>query len=105
VLKNGNDLSADLARKRLRAASFSLRLCISFNVRGDWRTARAFVFLGLALIPSEVTMYPRNFPSSTPKEHFFGFGDGTRKFNIGIKKALILESHHRFYLTSMFGSG
>nr|GFC96140.1 hypothetical protein [Tanacetum cinerariifolium] len=73
VLKNGRDLSTDLARKRLRAASFPLKLCIFFSVRGDWRSAKSLVFLGLALIPFDVTIYPRNFPSSTTKEHFFGF--------------------------------
>ncbi|MFS7968985.1 hypothetical protein Hanom_Chr09g00803861 [Helianthus anomalus] len=33
----------------------------------------AVIFSGLALKPSRVTTTPRNFPSSTPKEHFFGF--------------------------------
>ncbi|GJV34521.1 hypothetical protein Tco_1394921 [Tanacetum coccineum] len=73
VLKNGKARSADLERKRFNAASFPLKLCISFNVLGDCISATAYVFLGFALIPSEVNMYPRNFPSSTPNEHFLGF--------------------------------
>ncbi|GJW29638.1 hypothetical protein Tco_0046513, partial [Tanacetum coccineum] len=32
ALKNSKDLSAPFKRNRLNAASFSLRLCISFNV-------------------------------------------------------------------------
>ncbi|GJY77721.1 hypothetical protein Tco_0483522 [Tanacetum coccineum] len=40
---------------------------------GDVRFDMAFVFLGFALIPSDVTCYPKNLPSSTPNEHFLGF--------------------------------
>ncbi|GJV14548.1 hypothetical protein Tco_1359871 [Tanacetum coccineum] len=56
ALKKGKDLLVDFTRNRLRAASFPLRLYISFNVRGDYRSTRALVFLGFSQIPSEVTL-------------------------------------------------
>ncbi|GKE78824.1 hypothetical protein Tco_1544944 [Tanacetum coccineum] len=67
------DRSADLDKKHFKAASFPLRLCISLRVFGDYISDTAFVFLGFALMPLDVTIYPKNFPSATPKEHFLGF--------------------------------
>ncbi|GJZ06141.1 cysteine-rich receptor-like protein kinase 8 [Tanacetum coccineum] len=56
VLKKGRDLSVDFARNLFRSASFSARLCVSFSVRGDYRSARTLVFLRFTRIPSEVTI-------------------------------------------------
>jgi hypothetical protein len=72
VLKNGSDRSAPFDKNLLKAASFPLRLCTSFNVFGDCRSVIAFTFEGFALIPCFVIKCPRNYPSSTPNEHFFG---------------------------------
>nr|GEX88327.1 reverse transcriptase domain-containing protein [Tanacetum cinerariifolium] len=72
-LKNGKDLLANRDKNIFNVAKFPLRLCISFKVRGDCISTIALVFFGLARIPSEVTMYPRNFPSSTSNEYFLGF--------------------------------
>ncbi|GKC34833.1 hypothetical protein Tco_1047217 [Tanacetum coccineum] len=73
TLKKGRDLSAPFDMKRLRAAIFSLRLYISLNVFGCSTSVIAFTFEGLARIPCLVMRCPKNGPSSTPKEHFFGF--------------------------------
>ncbi|GKC72579.1 hypothetical protein Tco_1118462 [Tanacetum coccineum] len=56
MLKKGRDLSVDFAGNRFKAVSFSAKLYISFNVRGDYRSARTLVFLGLARIPSASTL-------------------------------------------------
>nr|GFB00329.1 hypothetical protein [Tanacetum cinerariifolium] len=42
-------------------------------VLGDCISAMYLVFAGLARMPSKVTIYPKNFPSVTSNEHFFGF--------------------------------
>ncbi|GJS96698.1 hypothetical protein Tco_0803666 [Tanacetum coccineum] len=72
ISKKGRDHLADLDKKRLRAARFPHRDCICLRVLGEGMSMTAFVFSGLAFIPSEVTMYPKNFPSCIPNEHFFG---------------------------------
>ncbi|GJT63911.1 hypothetical protein Tco_1015391 [Tanacetum coccineum] len=73
VSKKGNDFSADRERKRFSAANCPARLYISPQALGDCISAMSLVFAGLARMPSEVTMYPKNFPSVTLNEHFFGF--------------------------------
>ncbi|GKC93854.1 hypothetical protein Tco_1159296, partial [Tanacetum coccineum] len=73
TLKNGSDLSVPFDRKWLRAAIFPLRLCTSLSVFGCSTSVMAFTFEGLARIPFLVMRCPKNGPSSTPKEHFFGF--------------------------------
>src|ERR1044071_5501265 len=72
VLKKGKDLSADLGKKRFKAAILPLRLCTSFFVVGDFMSRTAWTLLGFALMLCFPTMWPRNFPSSNPKEHLTG---------------------------------
>nr|GEV94406.1 reverse transcriptase domain-containing protein [Tanacetum cinerariifolium] len=52
--KNGRARSADLDRKQFSASNFPLKLCISFRVLGDFISATALVFFGLARIPSDI---------------------------------------------------
>ncbi|GJU15992.1 hypothetical protein Tco_1143958 [Tanacetum coccineum] len=73
TLKKGRDFLAPFDRKRLRAAIFPLRLYISLSVFGCSTLVIDFTFEGLARIPCLVMRCPKNRPSSTPKEHFFGF--------------------------------
>nr|GEW02384.1 hypothetical protein [Tanacetum cinerariifolium] len=73
TVKKGMDISAPFDKKRLRAASFSLRLCISFNAQGCSNLVIALIFEGLAFMPCLVIRCPKNGPSSTPNEHFFAF--------------------------------
>ncbi|GKB63128.1 hypothetical protein Tco_0919314 [Tanacetum coccineum] len=72
TLKNGSGLSDPFERNLLRAANFSLRVCISLGVLHRFRSVIALTFEGLALIPCLVMRCPKNGPSSTPKERFFG---------------------------------
>ncbi|GJW25230.1 hypothetical protein Tco_0039041 [Tanacetum coccineum] len=72
TLKNGSDLSKPFERNRLSVASFLLRLCISLSVLGGLRSVIVLTFEGLALIPCLVMRCPKNGPSLTPKENFFG---------------------------------
>ncbi|MFS7929272.1 hypothetical protein Hanom_Chr04g00330581 [Helianthus anomalus] len=69
----GYDFAAWLDRKRLSAASRPAKRCISFMFRGDGIRSIACTFSGFTLKPPFVTMKPRNFPSSIPKEHLAGF--------------------------------
>ncbi|MFS7999630.1 hypothetical protein Hanom_Chr12g01168711 [Helianthus anomalus] len=73
ILINGNDFAAWLANKRFSAASRPVNFCISLIVDGEGICSIACTLSGLTLNPSFVTMNPRNFPSSMPKEHFAGF--------------------------------
>ncbi|GJS96913.1 hypothetical protein Tco_0803881 [Tanacetum coccineum] len=72
VLKKGKDFSALLDMNLFRAASFPLRFRTSLMVFGLFRLIRAWIFVGLALMPCFDNTCPRNWPSSIPKEHFFG---------------------------------
>ncbi|GJZ27496.1 hypothetical protein Tco_0571749 [Tanacetum coccineum] len=71
VSRHGRALSAALKRNLFKAASFQLSRCICFRLLGEGMFSTTFVFSGFALIPSEVTLYPKNLPSSILKEHFF----------------------------------
>nr|GEX57034.1 reverse transcriptase domain-containing protein [Tanacetum cinerariifolium] len=73
ILKKGRDLSALFDKKRLRAASFPLRLCISFNARAFSNSMTALIFKGLAFMHCLVIRCPKNRPYFTTNEHFFGF--------------------------------
>ncbi|MFS8034989.1 hypothetical protein Hanom_Chr17g01587701 [Helianthus anomalus] len=55
----------------------------------------ACTFSGLTLKPSLVTMKPKNFPSSMPKEHFVG---------LSFKFTLRKESNVRWILLSIVSS-
>ncbi|GJU11315.1 hypothetical protein Tco_1133711 [Tanacetum coccineum] len=57
----------------------------------------AFVFLGFALIPSDVTMYPKNLPSSTPNEHFLGFSFMFIAFKFSKVSAIVLKEILSFF--------
>nr|GEV07136.1 hypothetical protein [Tanacetum cinerariifolium] len=90
TLKKGRDLSAPIDKKRLRAASFSLCLHISFNAQGCSNLVTALIFEGLAFMPYLVIRCPENGPSSTPNEHFFGFSfmlidQNLSKFMLGLE--------------------
>jgi hypothetical protein len=73
VEMNGIDRSACLAKKRLRAASRPFKDYTSFSVGGEGISITARTLSGFALKPSLVTMTPKNWPTSMPKEHFLGF--------------------------------
>ena len=64
TLMNGLHRPANSERKRLTAATRSVRLWISFRVMGDFTSRIALIFLGWASIPCWVTRYPK----SQPKE-------------------------------------
>ncbi|GJX06007.1 hypothetical protein Tco_0193939 [Tanacetum coccineum] len=61
-----------LDRKWLRAAIFPLRLYTFLSIFSCSTSVIAFTFEGLARIPCLVMRCPKNDPSSTLKEHFFG---------------------------------
>ncbi|MFS8034809.1 hypothetical protein Hanom_Chr17g01585571 [Helianthus anomalus] len=46
---------------------------MSLIVLGEGRRSIAWTFSGFTLNPPLVTMKPKNFPSSIPKEHLVGF--------------------------------
>nr|GEU61787.1 hypothetical protein [Tanacetum cinerariifolium] len=71
TLKKGRDPLAPFYRKWLRAAIFSLRLCMSFSIFGCSTSVMDFTFEGLARIPCLVMRFPKNGHSLTSKEHFF----------------------------------
>ncbi|GJR22078.1 hypothetical protein Tco_0970605 [Tanacetum coccineum] len=74
TLKKGMDLLMPFDRKWLRAAIFPLRLCTSLSVFSCSTSVMAFTLEGLARTrtPCLVMRHPKNGPSLTPKEHFFG---------------------------------
>ncbi|GKC30737.1 hypothetical protein Tco_1038031 [Tanacetum coccineum] len=67
VLKNGSDFSADLAKNLFRLASFPFNFCTSFRHFGDGRLSTTSTLSGHTFSPLELTLYPKNIPSSTPK--------------------------------------
>jgi len=69
-LKNGRLRFVDLEMNLLRAAIWPVNFYTSFLFEGSAIDMIAFVLSGLALIPSELTMYPSIFPLLTPNTHF-----------------------------------
>nr|GFB01796.1 hypothetical protein [Tanacetum cinerariifolium] len=72
VLNSGKDFPADLEMNLFRLANFPLRLWTSLIVRGNENCSTASVLSGHGFIPSGVTMYPKNIPSTAPNVHFLG---------------------------------
>ncbi|GJS95242.1 hypothetical protein Tco_0802210 [Tanacetum coccineum] len=93
TFRKGSALSVPFERNRLKAASFSLRHCISLTVLGSFKSKIAFTFEGLALIPLFVIRYPRNGPSSTLKDHFLGLSEGVLRSLLGGLFELLLSSY------------
>ncbi|GKC10547.1 hypothetical protein Tco_1007329 [Tanacetum coccineum] len=79
-------VSIDLDRNLFRLASFPFRLCTSFNVLGDWSFITSSAFFGHALIPFVFTTWPRNKPSSTPKETLKGVFTEGFNFPVDLRK-------------------
>nr|GEX16079.1 transposase (putative), gypsy type [Tanacetum cinerariifolium]GEX37462.1 transposase (putative), gypsy type [Tanacetum cinerariifolium] len=67
VLKNGKDFSADLAKNLFRLASFPFKFCTSFKHFKDGRLKTASTLSGHTFSPLVLTLYPKNIPSSIPK--------------------------------------
>lgn len=74
TLKNGKHLFVTLETNLFKAATFLVKLCISFTILGDVISMIALTFIGFASILYWDTMKPRNFPEETPKTHLVGFG-------------------------------
>ena len=55
------------------AAIIPVSFCTSFGFRGGCKLLMALILSGFTSIPLWVTMYPRNFPDPTPKEHLDAF--------------------------------
>ena len=66
-------LSVALETNLFWAATFPIKLYISFIVFGDLTSIIAFTLSGFASIPRWDTMNPKNFPEVTKKTHFLGF--------------------------------
>ena len=67
--KKSLHLSANLDINRFKAAIIPVSFCTSFGFRGGYKLLIALIWYGFASIPLWVTMYRRNFPDLTPKEH------------------------------------
>ena len=67
--KKGLHLSADLDINRFKAAIIPVSFCTSFGFRGGCKLLIALIWSRFTSIPLWVTMYPRNFPDPTLKEH------------------------------------
>ena len=71
--KKGLHLSANLDINRFKAAIIQVSFCTSFGFWGGCKLLIALVWSGFISIPLWVTIYPRNFPDPTPKEHLDAF--------------------------------
>ena len=71
--KKGLHLSADLDMNRFKAAIIPISLCTSLGFQGGCKLLIALIWSGFTSIPLWVTMYPKNFPKPTPKEHLDAF--------------------------------
>nr|GEV72818.1 LOB domain-containing protein 36-like [Tanacetum cinerariifolium] len=67
---NANDFSVDLAKNLFRLASFSFKFYTSFKHFMDRRLSTTFTLSRHTFNPLALNLYPRNIPSSTPKEMF-----------------------------------
>ena len=67
--KKGLHLSTDLDMNRFKTAIILVSLCTSLGFRGCCKLLIALIWCGFTSIPLWVTMYPKNFPKPTPKEH------------------------------------
>jgi hypothetical protein len=90
VAVKGRDLSACLAMNLVMVTRHPFWVYTSFSVAGEGIDVIAKTFSGLARSSSLVITTPRNFPSSTPNEHFPGLSlmlyarCDTRKFQVTI---------------------
>ena len=71
--KKGLHLSADLDMNRFKATIIPVSFCTSLGFRGGCKLLMALIWSGFTSIPLWVTMYPKNFPEPTPKEHLDAF--------------------------------
>ena len=67
--KKGLHLSADLDMNRFKAVIILVSFCTSLGFRGGCKLLIALIWSEFTSIPLWVTMYPKNFPERTPKEH------------------------------------
>ena len=71
--KKGLHLSTDLDMNRFKATIIPVSFCTSLGFRGGCKLLMALIWSGFTSIPLWVTMYPKNFPEPTPKEHLDAF--------------------------------
>ena len=71
--KKGLHLSVDLDINRFNTTIIPVSFCTSFGFRGGYKLLMALIWSGFTSIPLWVTIYPRNFPDPTPKEHLDAF--------------------------------
>ena len=71
--KKGLHLSADLDMNRFKAAIILASFCTSLGFRGGCKLLMTLIWSGFTSILLWVTMYPKNFPKPTPKEHLDAF--------------------------------
>ena len=67
--KKGLHLFADLDMNRFKAAIIPVSFCTSLGFRGGYKLLITLIWSGFTSILLWVTMYPKNFPEPTPKEH------------------------------------
>ena len=67
--KKGLHLFADREMNQFRAVVIPVNFRTSLGFRGGCKLSIALIWSRLTSIPRCVTMYPKNFPDLTPKEH------------------------------------
>ena len=83
-------LSTDLEINRFKAVVIPVSFCTSFGFGGACKLLMALIYFGFTSIPLWVTMYPKNLPKPTPKEHFETFKHSL--CSLSIPKMLIRSS-------------
>ena len=71
--KKGLHLFVDLDMNRFKAAIIPVSFYTSLRFRGGCKLLITLIWSGFTSIPLWVTMYPKNFPEPTPKEHLDAF--------------------------------
>ena len=80
--KKGLHLSADLDMNRFKGAIIPVSFCTSLGFRGGCKLLIALIWSRFNSIPLWVTIYPKNFPEPTPKEHLDAFRRSLRSLRI-----------------------
>ena len=66
-------MSADPDMNRFKVAIIPVSFCTFLGFEGGFKLLMALIWYGFTSIPLWVTMYPKNFPEPTPKEHLDAF--------------------------------
>ena len=105
--KKGLHLSANLDINRFNVAIIPVSFCTSFGFRGGRKPLIALIWSGFTSIPLWVTMYPRNFPDPTLKEHLDAFRRSLCLFRISKmleRSARCSEKRHYFVVVVPYRS-